>query len=367
MHTVRSPYNKLIRQEAVVIVLVGISMAILYSLLTDSYETITPFINSIVIGVACGGAVAWSELVLFRNASRKMGFIPLLILKVFATVTAVTGSIFTVILLSRSWASRTSPLEVISSEAFRHFLWKEDFHIMILYAFGIACIIMFTKQMNRKLGQGILFNFISGKYARPFHEDRIFMFIDLDASTTLAERLGDLQYHRFLNEFFCDLAEPIVAAKGAIHHYVGDEVVITWKMEQGLASGNCLNAYFSIVEKMEQLRAKYMARFSVHPAFKAALHCGSVVTGEVGDIKSEIVFHGDVLNTTSRIERLCSRLNEKILLSRVLMEKLPLYQDRFQLIGSFNLPGKESRTEVFGLREKNSDTVLQTGHSVIER
>jgi adenylate cyclase len=146
--------------------------------------------------------VAWSELVLFRNASRKMSFIPLLTLKIFTTVTLVTGSIFSVILISRSLASRTNPLEIISSDTFRHFLWKEDFHIMILYAFGMSCIIMFTKQMNRKLGQGILFNFISGKYARPFHEDRIFMFIDLDSSTTLAERLGDLQYHRFLNEFF---------------------------------------------------------------------------------------------------------------------------------------------------------------------
>ena len=141
--------------------------------------------------------------------------------------------------------------------------------------------------------------------------------------------------------FFCDLAEPVVAAKGAIHHYVGDEVVITWKMDQGLASGNCLNAYFTIVEKINKLQTKYMANFNVHPTFKAAYHCGAVVTGEIGDIKSEIVFHGDVVNTTSRIERLCSRLNEKILISKDLMEKLPLYNDRFQLIGSFELRGKK--------------------------
>jgi adenylate cyclase len=349
----------LIYREAVVIVLVGIMLATFYSVLTDSYETITPFINGIIIGIVCGVAVAWSELVLFRNASRKMGFIQLLTLKIFTTVTLVTGSIFSVILISRSLAFGKDPLEIISSKEFTHFLWEEDFHIMILYAFGMACIIMFTKQMNRKLGQGILLNLISGKYAHPFHEDRIFMFIDLDSSTMLAERLGDLQYHRFLNEFFCDLAEPIVAANGAIHHYVGDEVVITWTMEQGLASGNCLNAYFAIVEKIDNLQAKYIGLFNVCPAFKAAYHCGTVVTGEIGDIKSEIVFHGDVVNTTARIERLCSRLNEKILISKALMEKLPLFNDRFQMIGSFELRGKKLTTEVFGLRKASSDPILQ--------
>ena len=359
MNKVPSRYNKLIYQEAMVIVLVGILLATFYSVLTDSYETITPFINGIIIGLVCGVAVAWSELVLFRNASRKMSFIRLLALKIFTTVSLVTASIFSVILISRSLASGKNPFEIISSEAFRHFLWEEDFHIMILYAFGMACIIMFTKQMNRKLGQGILFNLISGKYARAFHEDRIFMFIDLDSSTTLAERLGDLQYHRFLNEFFCDLAEPVVAAKGVIYHYVGDEVVITWRMEQGLASGNCLNAYFAIVEKINNLQKKYMALFNVCPAFKAAYHCGTVVTGEIGDIKSEIVFHGDVVNTTARIERLCSRLNEKILISRSLMDKLPLFDDRFRLVGSFELRGKKSSTEVFGLRKVSFDQTLE--------
>jgi adenylate cyclase len=363
MQKVQSRYHRLVRQEGIIIVLAGIMLALFYSLLTDSYETITPFVNGIVIGLVCGIAVAWSELILFRNASRKMSFIGLVTLKIFTTVMLVTGSIFTVILISRSLTSDMNPLEIISSDAFRHFLWQEDFHFMILYAFGMACVIMFTKQMNRKLGQGVLFNFITGKYAHPFHEERIFLFIDLDGSTTLAERLGDLQYHRLLNEFFCDVAEPVVAAKGAIHHYVGDEVVITWKMDQGLESGNCLNAYFAIVEKMDKLKPKYMELFHVHPSFKAAYHCGAIVTGEVGDIKSEIVFHGDVINTTSRIERLCSQLDEKLLISKDLMEKIPLYQDRFQLAGSFELRGKKSSTEVFGLRKSPSDQVFKLSDS----
>jgi adenylate cyclase len=37
------------------------------------------------------------------------------------------------------------------------------------------------------------------------------------------------------------------------------------------------------------------------PEFKGALHGGNVVVSEVGKYKSEIAYHGDVLNTTSRM------------------------------------------------------------------
>ena len=110
-----------------------------------------------------------------------------------------------------------------------------------------------------------------------------------------------------------------------------------------------------------------MALFNVYPSFKAAYHCGPIVTGEIGDIKSEIVFHGDVVNTTSRIERLCSRLNEKVLISKDLMEKVPLYRDRFQLVGSFELRGKKSSTEVFGLRKVPPDQIFEDQPSSDER
>ena len=39
-------------------------------------------------------------------------------------------------------------------------------------------------------------------------------------------------------------------------------------------------------------------------SFIAALHCGNVTTGEIGVIKKDIIFTGDVLNTTPRIQGL---------------------------------------------------------------
>jgi adenylate cyclase len=40
--------------------------------------------------------------------------------------------------------------------------------------------------------------------------------------------------------------------------------------------------------------------------FKAGLYFGKVVSAQIGDLKREIVYNGDVLNTTARIQAECN-------------------------------------------------------------
>lgn len=56
------------------------------------------------------------------------------------------------------------------------------------------------------LGQNVLLNCITGHYHRPRPEQRVFLFIDIEGSTTLAERLGDLAFHRLVDRFVIDLS-----------------------------------------------------------------------------------------------------------------------------------------------------------------
>ena len=89
-------------------------------------------------------------------------------------------------------------------------------------------------QINSKFGQGALGDIISGKYNTPKEEKRIFMFLDLNSSTTIAERLGDERYHELLKDFFSDITNPILDNNGEIYQYVGDEVIVAWKYEDGI-------------------------------------------------------------------------------------------------------------------------------------
>ena len=99
----------------------------------------------------------------------------------------------------------------------------------VLFSLAASFVFVFVMAVNKLLGQNVLLSFVTGRYYRPRLEDRVLLFIDMEGSTGLAERLGPLAFHRLLNRFVTDLTDPIVAARGEIYSYVGDELIATWK------------------------------------------------------------------------------------------------------------------------------------------
>ena len=94
----------------------------------------------------------------------------------------------------------------------------------VLFSFAVVLAVRFIDDINHLLGQNVLRNFITGYYHRPRLEERVFLFIDIEGSTALAERLGELAFHSLVNRFVVDITDRIVAADGEIHGYVGDEL-----------------------------------------------------------------------------------------------------------------------------------------------
>jgi adenylate cyclase len=219
-----------------------------------------------------------------------------------------------------------------------------------------SCVVMLTQillQFNTKFGEGNIWNMVRGKYQTPRYEFRIFMFVDLNGSTTIAEKLGDEKYHQLLRDFFADITNPILDNKGDIYQYVGDEVVIDWKYENGIQQNRCLNCFFEMKKAISDKSSKYLERYGLIPGFKAGVHCGKVVAGEVGIIKRDITFSGDVLNTTSRIQGKCKEFNTEIIVSGDLLNILHLtgnYTTRF--LGSIALRGKETDVQLSAVYQK---------------
>jgi adenylate cyclase len=208
---------------------------------------------------------------------------------------------------------------------------------------AIVALTQIMLQFNTRFGEGSLWNMISGKYQTPKEEQRIFMFVDLNSSTAIAEKLGDEKYHELLKEFFADITNPILDNKGEIYQYVGDEVVIAWKYRDGILNYHCIECFFDMKKQIYRLRDKYERKYDLVPGFKAGIHCGRVVAGEIGIIKRDITFSGDVLNTTSRIQGKCKEFNAEIIASDDLINVLPLAgKYTTQFLGSIKLRGKEN-------------------------
>ena len=212
---------------------------------------------------------------------------------------------------------------------------------------GIILLTLFLLQVNDKFGPGILLKFLAGNYHQPKKEERIFMFMDMRSSTSIAEKIGNEKYFYLLNDLFSDITDTILNNEGEIYQYVGDEIVISWTLKKGIRNANCLRCFTQIQEKLTELAPIYQKEYELMPEFKAGIHSGLVMAGEIGVIKKDIIFSGDVLNTTARIQELCNQYSVDILISKETFELLS-DTDGYTLIpmGSIELRGKKTKIEL---------------------
>ena len=165
-------------------------------------------------------------------------------------------------------------------------------------------------------------SFVTGRYHRPRLEERVFLFMDLVNSTTIAEHLGPLRFHGLLDRIAFDIADAVATYHGEIHRYVGDEIIVTWPADRGLRDAACVRTAFAMVGGVDRRQAGYVEDFGVKPAFHLAIHVGPVVVGEMGDLHREIVFLGDTVNTTARIEAASADTGRSVLVSQELIDQL---------------------------------------------
>ena len=115
----------------------------------------------------------------------------------------------------------------------------------------------------------------------------------------------------------------------------------------GFENHNCIRAFFQIDEAVRANADRYMTRYGAVPDFKAGLHSGEVIAAEMGDLKKEIVFNGEVLNVTARIQGQCNCLGRRFLASRSLLDGLDLPAElTAEPMGAVALQGLGAPTEI---------------------
>jgi class 3 adenylate cyclase len=242
----------------------------------------------------------------------------------------------------------------VGPDAPKFFDQRELITIVVVFSLTISLFFNLSIMIQRMIGQHGLSNFFLGKYHHPKEEERIFMFLDIVSSTAVAERIGHIKFHKFLNEVFIDITDAILTNAGSIYKYVGDEVIINWKLKEGLKNNHCLELYFKVKEKLEENKASYLKKYDTFPKFRAGVHSGKVIVGELGDIKREIAFLGDTVNTTARIQQACKTYEKDLLISRYLFEKLELGDEyTYETLGDIQLKGKEHKLELISIQKKD--------------
>ena len=311
--------------DSILIIIIGIMIGFLYPILAREYDKFGPMLNGFLVGLISSGFIVLNEIVYSRAYIKQMKFKWLVFYK--SVLYTTFFSIVTILIISvqRSLEAGVSIFEYFSSSTSK-FIWNEDLHIILIYMLTAVTAVIFFYQMSRKMGQGVLWNFITGRYHNAREEERIFMFMDIDNSTAIAENLGDIEYNKLLNEFFFDITESILSNYGEIYRYVGDEVVVSWKLKNGLAKAHFIRAFFDARNAIHVKREKYLQLYNLTPTFTAGFNHGEVIVGEIGEVKSQISFFGDVMYETTEIEKNCKKYKKDNLVSEALLNLVELPQ-----------------------------------------
>lgn len=228
--------------------------------------------------------------------------------------------------------------------------WKYVFLLLMIYYFFMTLLISFINQVNKKYGPGVLLPLLLGRYRTPKEEERIFMFMDLKSSTATAEKLGHLKYSSFIRDCFSDINEVLFPFRAQVYQYVGDEIVVTWPEQEGLKYHFCINFYFACKDQFGLRAQYYLTNYGLVPEFKAGLHSGMVTAVEIGELKRDIAYHGDTLNTAARIQSVCNEFGKSFIASQYLIDKTGLPATvSAEPLGQIMLRGKAEKVELVSL------------------
>ena len=300
---------------------------------------------AIVLGLSNGIILGLINYYLDQNLFRKLGLGKIIVFKAATSL----GVLIVMLLLLRYvffdlLVGPTLPEGAVIS---RDESWNTIFWLLMIYYSFVTIVISFINQVNKKYGPGVLVPLLLGQYRNPREDERVFMFMDLKSSTTIAEKLGHLQYSAFIRDCFADINEVLFAHQAQVYQYVGDEVVVMWPESEGFQQHHCIRFFFACKKQFQNRAEYYTKNYGMLPAFKAGVHSGKVTAVEIGQIKRDIAYHGDTLNTAARIQSVCNEYNKDFLVSEYVMDRIGTHPEmKTENLGMILLRGKSEKVGV---------------------
>lgn len=297
---------------------------------------------SVLLGLIFGAFAGFAQIWIEERAYRRISLLRLLCLRMLFALVSLT------VLVLAGYAVVTMGFGI--SVDLRTFVIEPGSAAIYFYVLSVDLFLVLLRQVNLQMGEGNLWRLVTGRFYTPREEERIFMFLDLESSTTMAETLGHIRYSMMIQDCFDDLG--VVAEHDAqIYQYAGDGVVLTWYTGRGLANNNCIRAYFCFLRRLASRHSYYKEKYQTQPRFTAGVHAGPVVVTEVGRHKREIAYHGDVLNTAARIQGKCKDFNRDLLITDSLRRLLGSGEYTYEAIGELALRGKHEPVSIVSVTE----------------
>jgi adenylate cyclase len=206
------------------------------------------------------------------------------------------------------------------------------------------------------IGIETLFHLMIGTYHRPVVEQKVLVFVDINNSTGLAERLGALKIKSLVGKFLFDISKPITDYGGEIYLYKGDGLIAIWDWQEAVRGDKILRAIDAVFAAVGREYGRYLAQFGVAPTFRIGVHGGDVVVSEQGDTKRSIGIYGSTINIASRMEEAAKAHGVVCAVSGDVAQALSQSEARLHPIGYERIQGISTEIPIFEYRDERGPT-----------
>jgi adenylate cyclase len=163
-------------------------------------------------------------------------------------------------------------------------------------------------------------------------------FCDLRRFTELSTELDQKELLALINDVFAQLVNCISAHGGQVLKFMGDGLLAIFSDKKGLSQCEpAIHAAKDAIAAIATLRSRRAVQDKVTPEVGIGLHYGQVLYGNVGAPgRLDFTVIGSAVNQTARIEGLCSRTGQSILMSDTFAETintLEYPQGKFEVKG----------------------------------
>ena len=293
-------------------------------------------INSILVGTGVGLFEQFYVQSLRGRWLRSMH--PLLSISIYTGVVAVlfVAAVHLSHLLTGQWDSLPRAYQ------------RLPFALPVVIAFSvIGIVVMRTVHF---IGIETLFHLMIGTYHRPVIEEKVLLFLDINNSTGLSERLGAVQIKSLVGKFLFDISKPITNHGGEIYLYKGDGLIALWNWDEAIRGDKILRAIDAVFAAVWREEVAYQRQFGVVPRFRIGVHGGEVVVSEQGDTKRAIGVYGSTINIAARMEEAAKAHNIACAISGDVAEALSDGEPRLRPLGGEQIKGISVEIPIFEYR-----------------
>ena len=169
----------------------------LYPATNNKYDFKSSIIYTPIVSFIMGFVQGWLEVAWMKKKFLSKPFWLKILFKGTIYLLMIIIFLGVLTLLVNSLRYRSNPWDPIVVDSLIQFFTRFSFWSVVVYAaVSSVDVALFFSEVRDYLGSGIFYNYSFGKYFKPRKEIRIFMFLDMKSSTTIAEKMGHEKYFR---------------------------------------------------------------------------------------------------------------------------------------------------------------------------